>query len=111
MRLTKKELPRTTVLIEMGVKGGRHPHERVGISCLLGDDLEAAGTDLSEFTDLEPFEVVVLHPGRTLLEKLVHIHAMAQAYEATMPELYFATTPLPTWEEICSRVAERGELL
>ena len=44
--------------------------------------LEAAGTDLSEFGDLEPFEVAVLHPGRTLLEKLVLIHALAQQLAA-----------------------------
>jgi hypothetical protein len=55
-----------------------HPHESVATSCLLGDVLAAAGTDLREFTDLEPLEVAVLHPGRTLLEKLVHIHAVAQ---------------------------------
>ena len=190
-------LIRTSVLLEMGVRGGPHPHSPVPISSLLGDVLEAAGTDLREFDDLEPFEVAVLHPGRTLLEKLVLIHALAQqlaagtggsidrrsgrhfydvyqllgdrqvldllanrdqtdqvmrsveeinraffggdgietrpaggfatcpafeltsdissqlreAYESTMPELYFGTGPLPTWEEICGRVAEQHGLL
>ena len=52
------------------------------ISSLLGDVLEAAGTDLGEFDDLKPFEVAVLHPGRTLLEKLVLIHALAQQLAA-----------------------------
>lgn len=191
-------LVRTSVLLEMGVRGGSHPHDPVAISCLLGDVLEAAGTDLSEFADLEPFEVVVLHPGRTLLEKLVHIHEVAvelaadaarqpdrrsgrhfydvfqllgdgrvldlladheqveqiidsiekttrdhfggsddsdlrpaggfaaspafdldaevslrlrAAYESTMPELYFGAGPLPTWDAICGRVAERRDLL
>ena len=33
------------------------------------------------------------------------------AYESTMPELYFGTGPLPTWEEICARVAEQHALL
>ena len=69
---------RTSVLLEMGVRGGPHPHERVPINSLLGDALATRGTDLSEFADLEPFEVLVLHPGRTLLEKLVHIHELAQ---------------------------------
>jgi predicted nucleotidyltransferase component of viral defense system len=69
---------RTSVLLEMGVRGGDHPNELVPISCLLGDVLKTEGTSLSEFADLEPFEVVVLHPGRTLLEKLVHVHAVAQ---------------------------------
>ena len=75
-------LIRTSVLLEIGVRGGPHPHERVPIGSLLGDVLEAAGTDLSEFMDLEPFEVAVLHPGRTLLEKLVLIHALAQQLAA-----------------------------
>jgi Nucleotidyl transferase AbiEii toxin, Type IV TA system len=62
----------------MGARGGQHPHESVPIGCLLSDVLEDAGTNLSEFADLKPFEVVALHPGRTLLEKLVHIHVLAQ---------------------------------
>jgi hypothetical protein len=70
------------VLLEMGVRGGPHPHALVPISSLLGDVLEAAGTDLGEFEDLRPFEIAVLHPGRTLLEKLVLIHALAQQLAA-----------------------------
>lgn len=67
----------TSVLLEMGVRGGSHPHEHVAIGCLLGEALGAAGTDLAEYEDLAPFEVRVLHPARTLLEKLVHIHELA----------------------------------
>ena len=63
----------------MGVRGGQNPHELVPIRCLLGDALEDGGTDIGEFDDLEPFDVRVLHPGRTLLEKLVLIHGLAQA--------------------------------
>lgn len=79
---TPTALIRTSVLLEMGVRGGPHPHALAPISSLLGDALEAAGTDLSEFDDLKPFEVAVLHPGRTLLEKLVLIHALAQQLAA-----------------------------
>ena len=67
----------TSVLLEMGVRGGPQPYERVGIGCLLGDALGAAGTDLAEYEDLAPFEITVLHPARTLLEKLVHVHELA----------------------------------
>jgi hypothetical protein len=67
----------TSVLLEMGVRGGPHPHEPVVIGSLLGTALEQAGTDLSEYDDLAPFEALVLHPARTLLEKLVHIHELA----------------------------------
>ena len=75
-------LIRTSVLLEMGIRGGDQPHGTVAISCLLGDALEAAGTDLSEFEDLEPHETAVLHPGRTLLEKLVLIHTDASKLDA-----------------------------
>jgi hypothetical protein len=191
-------LGRTSVLLEMGVRGGQDPHEPVTISCLLGGVLETAGTSLSEFADLEPFEVNVLHPGRTLLEKLILIHALTQqpetsaarraearsgrhfydiyqlldddrvldlladrdqmmqviasvqeidrtyfgrsndtaprpqdgfaaspafdpgrdvsqrlrvGYEATMPQLYFGDGTLPTWDDICGRVAHLFPLL
>lgn len=188
----------TSVLLEMGVRGGSHPHEPVLIGSLLGDALRGAGTDLDEFEDLAPFEVHVLHPARTLLEKLVHVHDLAlrlsaddtlrpparsgrhfydvhqllgddrvldllddreqvieviasideitqqffggtegestrppggfasspafdtttsasarlrESYESTMPELYFGSEPLPTWDAICERVTEHSALL
>jgi hypothetical protein len=68
----------TSVLLEMGVRGGPNPHEQVPIGSLLGDVLEAAGADLDKYDDLRPFEVAVLHPGRTLLEKLYGIHGLAR---------------------------------
>ena len=188
----------TSVLLEMGVRGGSHPQELVAIGSLLGDALRDAGTELNNFEDLAPFEVQVLHPARTLLEKLVHIHGLAvelaadddrqppprsgrhfydvhqllgdarvldllkdrdqvgevianiddvtqrffrgdkgvsirpnegfanspafdpatsistrlrATYDRTMPELYFGKDPLPTWEQVCARVAERASLL
>lgn len=188
----------TSVLLEMGVRGGSHPHAPVAIGSLLGDALRDAGTDLEEFEDLAPFEVEVLHPARTLLEKLAHIQGLAvdltadealepsarsgrhfydvhqllgdqrvldfledrdrvfeviasideftekffggtrgascrpdggfassasfdpdssvsarlrMAYETTMLDLYFGNGPLPTWAQICTRVAERASVL
>ncbi len=68
----------TSVLLEMGVRGGPNPNERVQIGSLLGDALEAAGTDLTAYDDLSPFSLAVLHPGRTLLEKLYVIHGLAK---------------------------------
>lgn len=188
----------TSVLLEMGVRGGSHPHKAAALGSLLGDALRNAGTEIEQFEDLAPFEVQVLHPARTLLEKLVHVHGLAlelaadegqqapprsgrhfydvhqllgdgrvldlledreqvlgviasideitqkffggtegestrpedgfasspafdlttstsarlrAAYEATMPELYFGTDPLPTWEQVCERVTDRADLL
>jgi hypothetical protein len=193
------DLIQTSVLLEMGTRGGSDPSGRVMCSSLLGNELAQAGTDLAEFPDLEPFELVVLHPGRTLLEKLAGIHAEAMrigsnpelaanrrvgrhfydihelladarvldfladrnqveqiidevaeitaahfaktgqpfevrpedgfaqspafalesdisqrlrgAYEETMPQLYFGTGSLPSWEAIVGRVVQQGELL
>jgi Nucleotidyl transferase AbiEii toxin, Type IV TA system len=188
----------TSVLLEMGVRGGPHPHESMPIRSLLGDALSEAGTDLEDYEDLVPFEVRVLHPSRTLLEKLGYIHGLAlqlsadtdlqaparsgrhfydvhqllgdgrvlavlqdreqvfamvadideitqryfgategtstrpergyaaspafdpftsvsarirQAYDTTMPALYFGHGPLPSWDEICRRVNERADVL
>jgi len=66
----------------MGVRGGTEPFRRVEISTLIGDVLHDAGTDVSGFSDLERFAVRVLHPGRTLLEKLYAIHAEAIRLQA-----------------------------
>lgn len=78
----RTDLIQTSVLLEMGTRGGSEPSERVMSSNLLGSELARAGTDLSEFPDLEPFELAVLHPGRTLLEKLAGIHAEATRISA-----------------------------
>jgi len=187
----------TNVLLEMGVRGGPNPHEWVPIGSLLGKVLEAAGTSLDQYDDLTSFDVAVLHPGRTLLEKLYVVHDLARqlgakaldadklrrngrhfydiyqllgdervlhlladrvqveqimtsieensreefgvtgdlrpaggfatspafdrnsdvsrqmqrAYETIMPALYFGTDPLPTWDQIYTRVQERAQLL
>ncbi|MGQ0680405.1 MAG: nucleotidyl transferase AbiEii/AbiGii toxin family protein [Actinomycetota bacterium] len=186
----------TSVLLEMGVRGGIHPCDQRMISSLLGDELTGAGVDLMGYSDLAPFSVLVLHPGRTLIEKLVLVNAEAErlaaddraapgrnigrhfydihelldnidvqqllsdgqeaarivsdvqaisaqhfgivaqmrpaggfadslafdsattvsgrlreAYESTMPELYFGSDALPRWDAICTRVtASRSQL-
>lgn len=188
---TKLIQPR--VLLEMGVRGGDHPKHRVSIGTLVGDALANADIDISRFADLVVGDLWVLHPGRTLLEKLVTVHLEAErlalddkrtpdprigrhfydihqllgdvdalellqdhaevvlvldeisavtrqyfakpgedlepvptggfgsspafdpasaaqdrlrdSYEATMPELYFGSGPLPSWNEILERVS------
>jgi hypothetical protein len=67
----------TSVLLEMGTRGGSDPHEFVSISSLIGGVLQTAGTDITKFEDLAPFNVAVLHPARTLLEKLAHISSLS----------------------------------
>lgn len=70
-------LIQTRVLLEMGIRGGPHPHELHQVGSLLGDVLEREGMDLTDFDDLGRFSVQVLHPGRTLIEKLVLVNDRA----------------------------------
>jgi hypothetical protein len=62
------------VLLEMGIRGGEEPHMELPAGCLLADILMQAGEDISSYDDLQPVVVPVLHPGRTLLEKLAVVH-------------------------------------
>lgn len=65
------------VLIELGQSGGREPSPRRPIESLLGRQLRAAAQPVDDFADLAPFEVYVLHPGRTLIEKLLRVNNFA----------------------------------
>ena len=62
------------VLIELGQSGGRHPSEPVLVTSLLARQLHEAEFDVTAYDDLRPFEVRILHPGRTLLEKLLRVN-------------------------------------
>lgn len=62
------------VLLEMGIRGGEEPHMELPARCLLSDILRQGGQDVSSCEDLQPVVVPVLHPGRTLLEKLAVVH-------------------------------------
>jgi len=65
------------VLIELGQSGGREPSARREIESLLGRQLREAAQPIDDFADLAPFEVHVLHPGRTLIEKLLRVNNFA----------------------------------
>lgn len=62
------------VLIELGQSGGRDPWEPVPVTSLLARQLVDAGMDVDAYDDLRPFDVPILHPGRTLLEKLLRVN-------------------------------------
>lgn len=66
-----------SILVELGQSGGRNPSTRRAITSLLGRRLEQAGVAVADFVDLAPFEVAVLHPGRTLIEKLLRVNNFA----------------------------------
>jgi Nucleotidyl transferase AbiEii toxin, Type IV TA system len=66
------------IRLDMGFAGGIEPHEPRVIGTLLGDVLtDQQQVDQSAYEDLAPFSVPVLHPGRTLIEKLLLIHTAA----------------------------------
>ena len=64
-----------TVELEMGVRGSDlPPHAMCSIRPVIADLLEAAGAAINDFEDLKAFDVPVLHPGRTLVEKILMLH-------------------------------------
>lgn len=65
------------ILIELGQSGGPNPHSQRQVSSLLGRQLDAVGFDTSAWRDLAAFDVAILHPGRTLIEKLLRINNVA----------------------------------
>ncbi len=69
----------SAILVELGQSGGPHPHSDRPVASLLSRQLDAAGFDASAWSDLVAFEVAVLHPGRTLIEKLLRINNFASA--------------------------------
>ena len=69
------------VRVDYGVGGGSIPQDDVSITTLVGDQLAAAGKDLGRFADLQAFRLPVLHPARTLIEKLCIVHGLAARIE------------------------------
>ena len=62
------------ILVELGQSGGPHPSDRLPVTGILARQLAQAGIDIEEFADLAPFHMLMLHPGRTLLEKLLRVN-------------------------------------
>ncbi len=62
------------VVLEMGIRGGDQPSEMLEAGCLLADILTQAGQEITAYEDLQAVLLPVLHPGRTLLEKLAVVH-------------------------------------
>jgi hypothetical protein len=62
------------ILLELGQSGGAHPAERQPVLSLLARQLGAAGVETARYADLAAIEVLMLHPGRTLIEKLLRVN-------------------------------------
>ena len=62
------------IRLELGYSGGPAP-TGVTLTPLVADALAAAGVDVSVHPDLRPFDVTCLHPGRTLIEKIMIVNS------------------------------------
>lgn len=65
------------ILLELGQSGGEHPSARRPVVSLLAQALDDAGVTIADYPDLAPFDVRMLHPGRTLIEKLLRVNNFA----------------------------------
>lgn len=66
------------VLLELGSRGGTHPSVEVSVrSMLAAVAIEQLGVGEDEWAEFAPFDVYVLAPERTLLEKLSALHTAA----------------------------------
>lgn len=68
---------RPTIRLELGIRGGPEPHSSTAMNMLLVDALREGGID-STYDDLGDFDVAVLHPARTLVEKLALVNELAE---------------------------------
>lgn len=83
------------IRLDIGVLGGVEPHGMRRIGTLLGEVLSAArNVDIAAFDDLIPFEVPVLHPGRTPVEKLLMVHT-ATTRSASDPQSLSPSSCVP----------------
>ena len=64
------------VLMELGTRGGALPFRRLFVQPLVAEHAESAGLPV-DFAEAEPVGLLVLEPVRTLVEKLVLLHAAA----------------------------------
>ncbi|WP_118915379.1 nucleotidyl transferase AbiEii/AbiGii toxin family protein [Mycobacterium shigaense] len=63
-----------SILVELGQTGGPKPALQAQVESLLYRQLRATDLVGGQWDDLRPFEVTILHPGRTLIEKLLRVN-------------------------------------
>ncbi len=68
----------SAILVELGQSGGPNPSSERPVQSLLARQLADAGFDTSTRPDLATFEVAILHPARTLIEKLLRVDKLTQ---------------------------------
>lgn len=72
---------RSSVLIEIGTRGGALPYVRRPVQSLIAEYAERAELD-ADFEEIEPVSLLVLEPVRTLVEKLMILHHAATEGDA-----------------------------
>lgn len=66
------------VLLEIGVRGGPDPNERMQVQSFLAEyAVTKGGASADEFDEFRPVEIHCLAPERTLVEKLSALHNLA----------------------------------
>jgi hypothetical protein len=78
-RAGEREGLNPSVILEMGIRGGPYPAEPRTIQSMLGAALEGMIDD----TGTQAFALMVLHPKRTLVEKLSAFHTACEAWSET----------------------------
>ncbi len=63
------------IRLELGYSGGPTPTEVQTLTPLVAEALADVGEDISANPDLQPFGVTCLHPGRTLIEKIMILNS------------------------------------
>jgi hypothetical protein len=76
-RRREVEWLRPTIVLDMGIRGGPNPSERRELEPLLRSALREGGVESDHYIDLAPFRLSVLHPGRTVIEKLALVNEEA----------------------------------
>jgi hypothetical protein len=64
------------ILVEVGFRGGTNPTEPLTVNSMIGQSLATHGESTDEY---KPVKIRVLHPKRTLIEKLFALAAAANA--------------------------------
>jgi len=70
------------ILLEFGQSGGTNPSTYREVTSLLSRSLSANGFNIAAHGDLASFQIQILHPGRTLIEKLLRVNNFALMEDA-----------------------------
>jgi Domain of unknown function (DUF1814). len=76
-RASAREGLSATIILEMGIRGGAYPTAVRQLQSMLGAALAESGIDDES---IQPFDMTVLHPRRTLVEKLFAIHCACELW-------------------------------